>query len=50
MKLKKINRAALKITDSLKREAWNYDSFVNDLAIPTIIGFLIAILSTQGGY
>jgi len=50
MKLKKINRTELKTIDSLKREAWNYNSFINDLVVPAIVGFLIAVLSTQGGY
>lgn len=41
MKLKGINRDSLKWYDSFKPEAWNYDSFVNDLVLPIVVGGLI---------
>lgn len=41
MKLKGINRSKLGFFDRFKLEAWNYDSFVNDLVLPIIVGGLI---------
>ena len=41
MKLKSINRDALGFFDGFKKEAWNYDSFVNDLVLPIVVGGLI---------
>ena len=41
MKLKGITREDLSDADGFSREAWNYDSFVNDLVLPVIIGGLI---------
>ena len=41
MKLKGINRELLKWNDVFKKEAWNYDSFVNDLVLPIVVGGLI---------
>lgn len=41
MKLKGINRDRLSYLDCFKREAWNYDSLVNDLVVPVVVGILI---------
>lgn len=45
MKLKGINRELLKWNYIFKKEAWNYDSFVNDLVLPIIVGGLIVGVS-----
>ena len=36
-----INRSNLKWYDGFKLESWNYDSFVNDLIIPIVVGSLL---------
>ena len=41
MKLKGITREELSDADGFRREAWNYDSFVNDLVLPIVVGGLI---------
>lgn len=41
MKLKGITREELSDADGFKLEAWNYDSFVNDLVLPIVVGGLI---------
>lgn len=41
MKLKGITREELSDADGFRLEAWNYDSFVNDLVIPIVVGGLI---------
>lgn len=41
MKLKGITRTELKDIDGFRLEAWNYDSFVNDLVLPIVVGVLI---------
>lgn len=41
MKLKRITREELSDADGFKLEAWNYDSFVNDLVLPIVVGGLI---------
>lgn len=41
MKLKKITREELSDTDGFRLEAWNYDSFINDLVLPIVVGGLI---------
>lgn len=41
MKLKGINRSKLGFFDGFRLEAWNYDSFVNDLVLPIVVGVLI---------
>jgi len=38
MSLKRINRSELGFFDGFKREAWNSDSLVNDLIIPSVAG------------
>ena len=44
MKLKGINRSKLGFFDGFKKEAWNKDSFLNDLIIPIIIGVLVILI------
>lgn len=44
MKLRGINRDKLCYFDGFKREAWNYDSLVNDLVVPVVIGILILLV------
>ena len=41
MKLKGITREELSDADGFRLEAWNYDSFVNDLVLPIVVGVLI---------
>lgn len=41
MKLHHITREHLSDIDGFRLEAWNYDSFVNDLVIPIVVGGLI---------
>ncbi|MFW9602458.1 MAG: hypothetical protein ACMV1B_09075 [Prevotella sp.] len=41
MKLKGINRSKLGFFDGFKKEAWDMDSFVNDLVLPITVGLLI---------
>ena len=41
MKLKGINRSKLGFFDGFRLEAWDRDSFLNDLVIPIIVGLLI---------
>lgn len=41
MKLKRITREELSDVDGFRLEAWNYDSFVNDLVLPIVVGGLI---------
>ena len=41
MKLKGITREKLSDIDGFRLEAWNYDSFINDLVLPIIVGGLI---------
>lgn len=45
MKLKRITREELSDADGFRLEAWNYDSFVNDLVIPIVVGGLIVGVS-----
>ena len=40
MKLKRITREELSDADGFRLEAWNYDSFVNDLVLPIVVGLL----------
>ena len=40
-----INRSSLKWYDGFKLESWNYDSFVNDLVIPIVVGSLLIVVS-----
>lgn len=44
MKLKGINRSKLGFFDGFKKEAWNKDSFLNDLTIPIIVGALVILI------
>lgn len=44
MKLKGINRNELGEFDGLRRDAWNVDSLVNDLLLPTMIAIFIIII------
>ena len=41
MSLHKLNRETLGFFDGFKKEAWNTDSFVNDLVLPIVFGILI---------
>lgn len=43
MKLKSINRSKLGFFDGFRKEAWDKDSFLNDLMIPVIVGALLII-------
>ena len=43
MKLKGINRSTLRFLDGFKIEAWDKDSFLNDLVLPIIVGTVIVI-------
>ena len=43
MKLKGINRSKLGFFDGFRLEAWDKDSFLNDLMIPIIVGIIILI-------
>ena len=40
MKLKGINRSKLGFFDGFRLEAWDKDSFLNDLIIPIMVGLL----------
>lgn len=40
MKLKGINRSKLAFFDGFRLEAWDRDSFLNDLTIPIMVGLL----------
>ena len=44
MKLKGINRSKLGFFDGFRLEAWDRDSFLNDLVIPIIVGLLIILV------
>lgn len=44
MKLKGINRSELGEFDGLRRDAWNVDSLVNALLLPTMIAIFIIII------
>ena len=44
MKLKGINRSKLVFFDGFRLEAWDRDSFLNDLIIPIIIGVLVILI------
>ena len=44
MKLKGINRSKLGFFDGFRLEAWDRDSFLNDLIIPIIVGILIILI------
>ena len=43
MKLKGINRSKLGFFDGFRLEAWNRDSFLNDLTIPIMVGIILLI-------
>ena len=43
MKLKCINRSKLGFFDGFRLEAWDRDSFLNDLIIPIMIGIILLI-------
>ena len=43
MKLKGINRSKLGFFDGFKLEAWDKDSFINDLVLPIMVGAIIVI-------
>ena len=45
MKLKGINRSKLGFFDGFNPLVWNYDSFVNDLVLPIVIGGIIVGVS-----
>ena len=47
MKLKGINRSKLGFFDGFRLEAWNRDSFLNDLAIPIMVGIILLIGGNQ---
>ena len=49
MKLKRITREELSDVDGFRLEAWNYDSFVNDLVLPIVVGVLILAVSIVTG-
>ena len=44
MNIYRINRDKLSDLDGFKREAWNYDSFVNDLVLPIVLGCLLCCI------
>ena len=44
MKLKCINRSKLGFFDGFRKEAWNSDSFLNDLMLPIVVGLLIILV------
>lgn len=49
MKLKRITREELSDADGFKLEAWNYDSFVNDLVLPIVVGgFILGVSYVMG--
>ena len=41
MKLHSLKRDSIGFFDGFRLEAWNYDSFVNDLVLPIVVGGLI---------
>ena len=43
MKLKGINRSKLGFFDGFRLEAWDRDSFLNDLMIPIMVGIILLI-------
>ena len=43
MKLKGINRSKLGFFDGFRLEAWDRDSFLNDLTIPVMVGIILLI-------
>ena len=43
MKLKGINRSKLGLFDWFRLEAWDRDSFLNDLMIPIMVGIIFLI-------
>ena len=43
MKLKGINRSKLGFFDGFKLEAWDKDSFINDLVLPITVGIIFLI-------
>ena len=43
MKLKGINRSKLGFFDGFRLEAWDRDSFLNDLTIPIMVGIILLI-------
>ena len=43
MKLKGINRSKLGFFDGFRLEAWDRDSFLNDLMIPIMVGIIFLI-------
>ena len=47
MKLKGINRSKLGFFDGFRLEAWNRDSFLNDLIIPIMVGIILLIGCSQ---
>ena len=44
MKLKGINRSKLGFFDGFRKEAWNSDSFLNDLVIPILVCLLTILI------
>ena len=44
MKLKIITRKELSDADGFRLEAWNYDSFINDLVLPIVVGLLTILV------
>ena len=44
MKLKGINRSKLDFFDGFRKEAWDRDSFLNDLILPIILGLIIILV------
>lgn len=44
MKLKGINRSKLGFFDGFRKEAWDKDSFLNDLILPIVVGLLIILV------
>lgn len=49
MKLKGINRSKLGFFDGFRKEAWNKDSLLNDLILPTVISVLVIIIGIYIG-
>lgn len=48
MKLKGINRSKLGFFDGFRLEAWDRDSFLKDLILPILIGFVCIVIGTTG--
>lgn len=44
MKIQGINRSDLGFLQGFRVEAWNRDSFLNDLMIPIIVGILVILI------